>query len=175
MLFSCWIFTTCACEHCFTCFISFNIHGSGLRWPALCVSISPAPEDSKPDAFSPPLLQRENCFGQGDTGKSAQGVLGGTSSFLKGDGQFGGFSFSHSPTCSRCSQLETWTTKCENETSGTTVAISSQGGPEDLHTSRQEAPGVYSRTTMNMANLVWSWKLSGVGPDQYLDGRKLPG
>lgn len=28
----------------------------------------------------------------------------------------------------------------------------SQGGPEDLHTSHQEAPGVYSRTTMNVAN-----------------------
>lgn len=62
MLFSCWIFTTCACEHCFTCFISFNIHGSGLRWPALCVSISPAPEDSKPDAFFPPSLAARELF-----------------------------------------------------------------------------------------------------------------
>lgn len=62
MLFSCWIFTTCACEHCFTCFIPFNIHGSGLRRPALCVSISPAPEDSKPDAFFPPSLAARELF-----------------------------------------------------------------------------------------------------------------
>lgn len=29
----------------------------------------------------------------------------------------------------------------------------SQGEPEDLHPSRQEAPGVYSHTTTNVANL----------------------
>lgn len=168
MLFSCWIFTMCACDHCFTCFIPFNIHGSGLRWPALCVFISPAPEDSKPDVFFPTLSCSERIVLAKETQENLpRGSLEDTSSFLKGDGQFGGFSFSYSPTCSHCSKLEAWTAKCENETSGTTVAISSQGGPEDLHTSGQEAPGVYSHTTRNAANLVWSSKLSRVRPDQY--------
>lgn len=75
----------CACDHCFTCFIPFNIHGSGLRWPALCVFISPAPEDSKPDVFFfPPSLAARELFGQGDTGKICPGVLGRYFLFLEG-------------------------------------------------------------------------------------------
>lgn len=125
MLPSCWIFTTCACANCFTCFIPFNIHSSGLRWlwPALSVSISlacpPAAEDSKSNALSHNLscserivlvkeTQRKIC--QGDPGKTfplswRERVI------------FGGVSIPHSPARSHCFQLETWTWKCENELS----------------------------------------------------------
>ena len=43
----------------------------------LCLSPSLLPQRmANQMLFSRPLLQRENCFGQGDTGKSAQGGLG---------------------------------------------------------------------------------------------------
>lgn len=159
MLFSCWIFT-CACEHCFTCFIPFNIHGSGLRWPALPVSISPAPEDGKPDAFFPPSLAARELFWPRRHRKICPGEPWKTfPPSWREMGSLGDFLSLIPPPARIAPSLKLELQNVRNDASGTTVAVSSGVGKS------RRAPGVYSHTTGKAANLDWSWKLSRVGPD----------
>lgn len=78
----------------------------------LCVSPSRLPQRiANQMFFSHPLLQRENCFGQGDTGKSAQGVLGRYFLFLEGRWAVWGIFFllfSH-----LLSLLQAWSLNCK--------------------------------------------------------------
>lgn len=144
----------CACDHCFTCFIPFNIHGLWSEVASSVCLISPAPEDSKPDVFFPTLSCSERIVLAKETQENLpRGSLEDTS-FWRRWAVWGIFSFSYSPTCSL---LQAWSLNCkmwEWDIWNHCCHFKSRRARR-THTSGQEALGVYSHTTRNAANLVW--------------------
>lgn len=134
----------------------------------LCVSPSLLPQRiANQMFFSHPLLQRENCFGQGDTGKSAQGVLGRYFLFLEGRWAVWGIFFllfSH-----LLSLLQAWSLNCkmwEWDIWNHCCHFKSRRarGPAHLWSGSSWGLQPYHQ---ERGQFVWSSKLSRVRPDQY--------